>query len=166
MAWAMARPANRSDSRRAQFVKRLPVDVVGRLRGVPFAIEFPATHSTPARSVVATIGRDSVRFSLGTTAQATVQARQALALVHVERLIGAARTGPRALTHKEAVALSGEVYRRFVGLHEDEPGSRDRWASVKAFNRAVREGRIDHAPVLGVENDDDTKGRWEHSARA
>jgi len=45
-----------------------------------------------------------------------------------ERLRQAAAPKPIVrLTHKEAVALAGEVYRRRVAAHEADPGSSDRW---------------------------------------
>jgi hypothetical protein len=36
--------------------------------------------------------------------------------------------GPRSISHKEAVAIAGEFYRRMVQRHQDDPGPPHKWA--------------------------------------
>lgn len=150
-AWRMSRPTTRNDSSNGQYVRRLPADVANAMRGAVLALEFPATSTAGARAITARAGRHFIRFSLGASDEATVRARWRHAESVVDKLIAATRSGPVALTHREAVALSGEVYRKFLDEHSEEPATRQTWAAVKAFNRAIREGRrLAIIPPLGI----------------
>ena len=150
--YKMAGTAQRSGARTCQFEHRVPADISSRANGLGVVIEFAATATTSARIVSTVIARDRVRFSLGTTDAATAAARHGLALAHVLSVFQAIRTGPIALSHKATVALAGEVYRRFLDRHSDNPATPETWAAVKGLNRAVREGRIasSDTPVLNM----------------
>lgn len=149
MVWTMPRPASRSDSKLAQFEARVPADLLPRANGTAVALEFTASATDGPRAVHSRISRGRVRFSLGSADRATVAARQAQALAHLERVWSGLRQ-TRALTFRETVGLAGEVYRRFLAVHGDEPASPRVWSAVKGIGRAIREGRVSSAPPLNV----------------
>ena len=105
-------------------------------------LSFPATAAAKARTIVATMDNQRVKFSLGTSDPVSVVIRQGLALAHVETLFAALHTGPSALTHKQTCALAGDVYRLFIDKHSDDPAPPEVWQALKGFSRAIREGRI------------------------
>lgn len=151
MLLRMPSPSRRSETSVLWFRKRVPTDILTRARGYPVVISFPAVGSEPSHVVTATIGRE-VNFSLRTRSPSVAKARTGLAEAHLQKLWEALRNGPRPLTHRQRVALSGEVYNLFAQRFEEDPGSPDQWAAVKAFNRATREGRIDAPPPLSADN--------------
>ncbi len=76
------------------------------------------------------------RWEVKLTLAASLRPQEAKArygewLEEVERRIDAIRAQQRgdrqSLSQKQAMALAGEWYRDFVGRHEDNPGSPDRW---------------------------------------
>ncbi|WKA29344.1 tyrosine-type recombinase/integrase [Bradyrhizobium roseum] len=102
---------------------------------------------------VVTIGND-VAFSLETTDEAIAAARHANALEHLQRLFDLTAGPPITLSHRDMVALAGEVYHAYVYVHEDNPGEPGRWAWHKGLTRAVLEGRIKDAPPATFKVDD------------
>ena len=91
-----------------------------------------------------------MKFSLRTRDSSVAKARHGIALAHLEKQWSAIRNGPQPLSHRQIIALSGEVYRLFANRFEENPGTPEMWASVKAFNRATKEGRIATAPRLSA----------------
>lgn len=108
---------------------------------------FPAAAADPPHEAVATV-RGEINVSLRTRDPAVAKARTGIVISHLESLWASVRKGPQPLTHKQIVALSGKVYRLLSEGFEDEPGGRERWIAVKAFNRAAREGRLESPPEL------------------
>lgn len=147
MVLRMARPTTRENSSQLQFRCRVPVDILERARGKLVLVELPAMHSEPPVLVSATAGT-FIKFSLRTRNPDVAKFRSAVANTQIARHFNAWRGGPSALTHKDLVALSGEVYRLFIEKFEENPGSPENWAAFKAFNRAAMEGRLLNAPVL------------------
>jgi hypothetical protein len=111
----------------------LPRALRGKLTGAKIVVEFPAMGTTAAFTASATIGAAEVGFSLRTNDAAVAKARHAHAAAVVERTLAARQAGPVALTHKQAVALAGEVYRKSLTAHSDDPATPDVWAAVKGF---------------------------------
>src|SRR5437763_1060479 len=109
MVLRMAKHARRDDSTQLQFRQRVPTDVLERVRGQLLVIDLPAVGAVPAQRVPVTIGNE-VKFSLRTRDgdSATVLRLHALAIV--EKRWQAVRAGPATLSHKQLVALAGEVY--------------------------------------------------------
>ena len=142
--------AFRSDSRNEQFVRRVPRDVVERVRGRFVVFEFPSLKGEPASMVSTTLG-EVVSFSLRTANPEVAEARRALAIAHLERVYDSARNGPRKLDQIELDALAGAAYQLIVQQFERNPGTPDRWAAFKAFTRAIKEGRINRAPAIRVD---------------
>ncbi|HEY8383847.1 MAG TPA: DUF6538 domain-containing protein [Microvirga sp.] len=137
----------RPDSSLCQFRMRVPRDVLALVKGRHVPILFPAFRADPALAVTAKIGSE-VKFSLQTRDETVACARDRIARAHLDRVFDAARSTRQHLTHKQLVALSGEVYRNYVQIFEDEPGAPDDWAAHKAVNRAVLEGRVEAAPSI------------------
>ncbi len=147
----MPSPTSRRGTRNAQFQRRIPADIAAKAAGIPVVLELPAAGNHPAVHVSAVHTRTHIKFSLGTSDKVLANQRQAIALAHMEAVWSSLRSGPVALDHFDTVALSKEVYVKFIADHHREPGSRERWAAVKGLNRAVREGRtlpVGAMPVL------------------
>lgn len=151
MAFAMTRPTRRADSRNLQYQARVPVDVADKARGTTVILQLPGSDDGGAVGIAINIG-SVVKFSLQTADPAMVKARTGAATAQLARHWQSLRNGPKPLTHKQMVALSGEIYRLFVSRFEDNPGTPGLWAAVKGFNRATREGRLDLAPRLDAES--------------
>jgi integrase len=141
--------ARRKDSQSFWFEQRIPRDLLPRLRGREIIIQFPPMKD--AREVLVQCRvRDAVRFSLRTTDNDVRLARTGLAIAYLQSLYEAARNGPKSLTPKQLVALSGEVYRLYATKFDENPGSPSAWAAWKSFNRAALEGRLANAPPIEV----------------
>ncbi len=154
MVFRMARATTRIDSSAGQFYERVPADLLDRIRGKTILVELPAVGSLPPVTISATAGT-FLRFSLRAADPAAVKYRHAAAKEQINRQYEAFRKGPTGLTHKQLVALSGEVYRLYVEQFHENPGTPDQWAAVKAFNRAASEGRLLVSPPA-LPNDLDT----------
>ncbi len=72
-------------------------------------------------------------------------------MARLAKLWASVRQGPAPLSHKQAVALAGDVYRHLVETCSDDPGSADSWSAVKGWGRAVVEGRIEAPPTLELD---------------
>jgi integrase len=158
MVIRMPSPAERHGSTYIQFRQRVPADCLGRGHRHPLVIEFPATQVDPAHIVTASIGIREVTFSLRTRDPVTAKARQGIALAQFHAACAAMRQGPVSLSHRQCVALAGEVYRRFIDAHSDNPAPAEVWTAVKGLNRLIIQGRRAAAnasvavPALGLEN--------------
>ncbi len=146
----MPNPSTRADSRVPQFRYRVPSDVLAKAKGRMIFVELPEVGRDEGVTVAARIG-EHVKLSLRTRDPAAAKARHGAALAHVTRLFEGMRGEPKALSLREIVALSGDVYRLFLDECGDEPGRVDNWIALKAFNRAVKEGRIAAPPSLHVD---------------
>lgn len=107
----------RSGSRFHQFVQRIPADVLERARGRSLAIP---VGSTTVHKTVSGKARD-IRVSLGTAERSEVQHRHAIISAYLAGVWEALRANqPVHLTHRQAVSLSGRLYRAWVGHEERE----------------------------------------------
>ncbi|SER41282.1 Site-specific recombinase XerD [Faunimonas pinastri] len=115
MLFRLVRPVKRQGSSNHYFVQRIPADLKGRVAGLP--LEFPLgaeTHRlTISPSAVA------VRFSLRTRDPGEVKERQAACATYLERVWTALRADqPAPLTHRQATALAGDLYRAWANPDE------------------------------------------------
>ena len=113
MALSMSRPIKAASSSMLRLKTRVPVDIRDRVKGRK--IELPIGHGKQ----VVTIG-EFVEASLQTRDPHEAKARHSAALSAVLRYWSAVREGPKPLTHKQATALAGIIYREEVDRFSDE----------------------------------------------
>lgn len=126
----------RSASSFHQFKARIPRDVLPKARGITLALpvgDRTVTKTVPERAEVVTV-------SLATRDPAEAKARQADLLSYLEGVWRSLREGPRRLSHREVVALSGNLYRAFAETLEADPGHPEIWDRVEAANLAAQAG--------------------------
>ena len=63
---------------------------------------------------------------------------------------------PVTLSHKDMVALSGEAYRLYCKVHEENPGEPLSWRYHKALDRAALEGRLASPPPTSLSPSEET----------
>jgi hypothetical protein len=157
MVLRMARPTRRKESSLLQFRRRIPADVQQAAVGRRVAFTFPGhTPADPPIIVHAALGRTQVRFSLRTRDPAVAKQRQGLATAQFEKLCEAIRNGPRPLTHRQRVALSGVLYRAFAENLADDPGDPEIWKRVREANKAALYGSLPGL-MIGSTPDEITK---------
>jgi Phage integrase, N-terminal SAM-like domain len=139
----MPRPMKRKGSSVHQFRRRIPADLIGRTAGVTLGI--PLGDRTVTKSLSA--DAKEVVVSLRTHDPAEAKRRQATALAYLEGVWGAIRNGRRRISHKQIVALAGEIYRDLVSGLEDNPGSVRRWQKVLDADVAAQAGVIERWPL-------------------
>jgi integrase len=106
----------RPGSSRQQFVKRIPGDVRARMVGIRLAIPIGDEQAF----VTITDKTDTIRCSLRSSEPHEVKQRQADAAAYVEAIFKSVRENkPVSLTHRQAVALSGQLYRSWASDLED-----------------------------------------------
>lgn len=108
MGWRLVTAMRRSDSGKGQFVKRIPNDLRERLIGM--RLEFPLGGEIVPITI--TPKMQSIRFSLRTDDAREVKRRQAEAVAYLEGVCANLLADkPVSLTHRQCVALSGDLYR-------------------------------------------------------
>lgn len=94
-----------------QFVKRIPLDLRDRMIGMSLCI--PLGDDTVSISI--SDKTQAIRFSLRSSDPSEVKDRQATAVSYLERFFVSLRSDtPLRLTHRNAVALSGVVFRAWA----------------------------------------------------
>ena len=117
MLYRLVRPMKRSGSSNHQFVKRIPSDLKNRMVGVRLAIPV----GDEMAFITITDKTASIRCSLKTNDPHEVKQRQADATAYVEALFKSLRENtPVSLTHRQAVALSGRLYRSWASDLEND----------------------------------------------
>jgi len=111
--------------------------------------DLPSTGSGKPVTVTTVAGVE-VKFSLQTADADLIRLRWSAANTQLEQQFQAVRSGPSPISQKNIVALSGEIYDLYVNKFEENPGTPDDWAAVKAFTRAALEGRLLSPPVLAA----------------
>ncbi|MCF3932290.1 site-specific integrase [Acuticoccus sp. M5D2P5] len=116
------------------------------------------------RTVQKVIGAKAteIGFSFDTRDPREAKAREAAALAHLDKTWEAMRQGPKRLTKREAVALSGELYREWMDISGDDPGDAEVWQRFSEVNASARAGEIGAAEFMIGE---DTKRRRSMEAR-
>jgi hypothetical protein len=126
MLFRLVRPVKRIGSSMNYFVQRIPADVqaraVGRTLAIPIG-EFTHLHTITAKA-------ESVRFSLRTRDPAETKLRQAAAAAYLETVWQSLRaTKPTSLSHMQATALAGDLYRAWANGEEREQTLGITWTS-------------------------------------
>jgi integrase len=105
----------RPGSSMSYFVQRIPADVQARAVGRKLAIpigKFTHLHTITAKA-------ESVRLSLRTRDPVETKLRQAAAVAYLEMVWQSLRaTKPTSLSHKQATALAGDLYRAWADGEE------------------------------------------------
>jgi integrase len=131
MVLRMACPTKRTGSDNWYFRRQIPKDVKAILAKLPKA-KWPRNWY-----------RDHISISLKTADRAKAKASCPEIAAEIETQIAALRGGPKALSHKQIAALSGELYKSFAnGLEENPVLSPEQWLKVAEGNVAAREGRF------------------------
>lgn len=130
----MASPA--ADPRTGVFYLqvKVPADLTKVAPG--HRVGLPVGDETP----VVTIGATHVKLSLRTKDIATAKARFIAALAALAAFWDSLRKGPQPLTHKQRIALAGEVRARILTLHDDDPGAPAEWQDVLRVNAYIKTG--------------------------
>lgn len=111
MLFRLVRPVKRKGSRNRHFVRRIPSDVTSKAVGMKLSI--PVGEQRVA--VVISPRAQSVRLSLRTDDPVEVKSRAAAVDAYLENIWRALREdAPVSLTHRQATALAGELYRAWV----------------------------------------------------
>lgn len=144
MILRLVRMMRRKGTDNRYFVQRIPADVKSRAVGMTLTLP---VGNTP---VPVPIKRNTaaIRVSLRTADATEAKVRQAAIAGHLARVWESLRSEVRHLTQKEAVALAGEVYRRWTSALEDNPGVPEVWRKVKRDNRAAMDGNYGVGQML------------------
>ncbi|MFG5120662.1 DUF6538 domain-containing protein [Methylorubrum sp. POS3] len=134
----------RPNSTYHQLVQRIPADVAAKVRGLTLAIPVGDTIAT----ILVTPTRKDIRTSLRTRDPQEAKARQAVAVAYLEGVWESARKGPKRLSHKETLALAGEIYQAWADAFEDDPGPTERWVRAEAANIRANLGQYDGASLM------------------
>lgn len=106
MLYRLVRPVKRKGTINQQFNQRIPADVRGRAAGV--TLHIPIGADIVRKTITA---RDhAIRVSLRASTPAEVKTRQAQVTGYLETVWQGLRAAPLVLTHRQAVALSRDVY--------------------------------------------------------
>jgi integrase len=118
MLYRLVRSVKRRDSSQLQFAQRIPADVRPRAGGLKLAIplgggEFHHITISPKAN--------AVRFSLRTREPSEAKVRQGHAATFLESVWqGLRATKPLVLSHRQATALAGELYRAWASERPEE----------------------------------------------
>lgn len=88
------------------------------------------------KHLIALEGKAIVKVSLKTRDPAEAKVRHARLLADMEARWLQMSAGVLSLSQKQAVALSGAIYRELVAKHEDDPGEPGHWNAALAFDYA------------------------------
>lgn len=133
MVLQMARSTKRPGSLNNQFVRRVPADLVDRLKGRTLRFSLPSGELGQPDIPVRSKAGVHIAFSLQTADKTLTTVRHAAALAQVEALFKAERTGPLDLSFKQIQALAGIAYRRLVADNEEDPGQPHDWAMFQSL---------------------------------
>lgn len=107
MHFRLVRPMKRKGSTKHQFVQRIPADVKARAAGLKLHI--PLGPETIRLTI--SPSAEAVRLSLRVSEPSQVKVRQAQVVAYLESVWRALRADrPVPLTHRQAVALSRDIY--------------------------------------------------------
>jgi hypothetical protein len=132
MGFVMPRPFKIGDTYYLRL--HVPRDVAESAKGKKVSV------TVGDRACSVTVG-GTIKVSLRTTDPKEAKARHALAQADAERLWGALRAGPKGLSHKQSLALAGEICAAFIADFDEDPGSPETWERVIGSNRAAMSGR-------------------------
>ena len=143
MLFRVVRPMKRKESSKGYFHQRIPIDVINAASGVTLAMPVGNQVVTKVISPKAV----HIKISLRTSDPSTIKARQAIVAAYLEGVWRSLRSGPTTLSHKQCVALSGEIYKAFVDGFEEEPRNIEAWDKVLNDNALALRGEFGSAKL-------------------
>lgn len=146
-------PMRRRGSSNHYLRQRIPQDVLDRARGAVLSIPIGDVIVRKTLSLNAT----EVKVSLKTSDPSVAKSRNAIAAAYLEGYWRSLRNGPEQLTHKQCVALSGELYTALSETFENDPGSPTFWVQAKSLHKTALQGEVGFAQLMLGE---DKKRRW------
>jgi len=126
----------RNDTSIPHFSQRIPKDILSKVRGSTLSI--PVGEVLIQRQV--TDKAFTVKVSLGTRDPSEAKIRHATILAYLESVWQSHRNGPMQLTHKQTVALAGEIYNTWVGIMEENPASPEFWSHIQKLDKQALDG--------------------------
>ncbi|MEQ9209769.1 MAG: hypothetical protein RLN96_08000, partial [Pseudomonadales bacterium] len=134
----------RQESSKHYFRQRIPLDILEKARGSTLC--FPVGDKTVTKTISPTA--KEVKVSLQTSDPSIAKTRQGIVAAYVEAFWQSLRNGPITLSHKQAVALSGELFALWIDALEDNPGTVAMWKKVKADNEIAQQGDFGIAQLM------------------
>ncbi|MBE2277772.1 MAG: hypothetical protein IAE87_15920, partial [Rhodobacteraceae bacterium] len=113
---------------------RVPADLVKTGPGRKVALPVGDSVNT------ITVGKTFVKLSLSTRDPGEGKARFIAAQAALGAFWDNLRRGPQPLTHKQRLALAGEVRARVLAMFDDDPGSPALWRGVLRANTHIKGG--------------------------
>lgn len=145
MLYRLVRPMQRKGSSKHHFVQRIPADVKSRAAGLK--LEVPVGEEIVP--LIISPKAEAVRLSLRTSLPSEVKVRQAQVAAYLETVWRSLRTDePVPLSHRQAVALAGELYRGWADDRRDSD-----WPTFHDM--------LDGTYHIGSNLDDDEADQWE-----
>lgn len=145
MRLQMPSPMKRSQSSIYQFRRCIPRDVLKDAPGMMLAIP------VGERLVDKVVGPNTVEIvvSLGTRDPREAKTREAEVAAYLDEVWDKLRSGETIrLTKRQAVALSGEVYREWLEIAGDDPGPPQLWEFMAKLNQGAMSGEFGRAFML------------------
>jgi integrase len=134
MVLSMPRPYPHPTTGVYWYRQRVPKALAAVAVGKTVSIAIDGKLSTPK------IG-SHLTISLGTKDQAVAKGRSGEAQAQFDLVWQSFTNAPVRLTHRQSVALAGEIYRAFSDALEEDPGTPEMWAEVARINANVAAGR-------------------------
>jgi integrase len=92
-----------------------------------------------------------VKVSLGTRDPKEAKRRFASAYAAVQEFWSAIKEGPKPLTHKQSLALAGEIRAAFISAFDNNPGEAETWERAIRLNDAAIAGRLNPLTISTLE---------------
>ena len=121
---------------------RVPKDVRDNVKGTLISIALDEEIKTVQ------VG-DAVKVSLQTRDPALAKLRFQNVQAQFNERWEAVRNGPKRLSHKQCLALAGEIYRPWVEVLDENPGNPKMWERVIELNEDALQPKMSPFAELG-----------------
>lgn len=119
---------------------RVPADVPSSKDGI--AITLPIGSNLRRITM-----KDFVKVSLETREPRIAKERFSIAYAALQTVWKSLKEGPKPLTHKQSLAIAGEIRAAFIEAFDDDPGSVERWERVLRANASARAGKLNRLTI-------------------
>ncbi len=128
---------------------RVPSDLVQVLRGETIHVEINEVNST-GKFHTSGMASSHVKFALSTKDPQLASQRRIKIKGFLDTYYDSVRDGRKPLTQRQVSELAREVYDKYIEIYGDNPPAFHVLEAVKAWNRAVQEGREVNPPGLDI----------------